>query len=400
MLLGELDLNAGPTISSLHKVALGFSGVGRNALGAVPGIEGFGLASSVACTEAAVGLAEVDAAAAPLAAILAPLIVIGAAIAASFIGLKDVLDLGGTLNDLSLRTGESVGSLVILREAFAEAGLGADGVEPFLLKLQNALGGVNEEGNKTSDAFDALGVSSEQLGGLDAIGQIEALQKGFAGIADQATKVQVARNLFGKSGGQALSLLGDPQVLDDARKHAGPLAEIMEKNATTFDKLGDIVGSLKLDFQEFFAGALSKIAPEAITIADALDSIDFVGIGEAVGSLAGVVLKLGEAFLAIAPAVKWVSEMLSKLFGSGSSASAGLAEKYKGFAKLNQSGDAPGAKDSTVSSLQKVGRGGGYGGAGDPLLTEQRRHTSLLQEIRDRIGRGDSLTNALDPVPV
>ena len=214
---------------------------------------------------------------------------------------------------------------------------------------------MNDEGGKTTDAFEALGTSAEALGKLNALGQIEALQKGFAEIADQASKVQAARNLFGKGGGQMLSLFGDTSVLDDARKRAGPLAEIMEKNAASFDKLGDVVGSLKLNFQEFFAGALSKIAPEATNIADALGGIDFVGIGEGVGSLIDPVLKLGEAFLAIAPAVNAVSEFISKIFGSGSKASAGLADKYRGFAKKSaKEEDGFSGGNPNVSALQKM----------------------------------------------
>ncbi|MEI9894740.1 MAG: hypothetical protein WDN28_12840 [Chthoniobacter sp.] len=63
-----------------------------------------------------------------------------------------------------------------------------------------------------------------------------------------------------------------------------PLADVMDRNAGSIDKLSDVMGALKLNFQEFFEGALSKIAPEATTIADALGDIDFVGIGEGVGS--------------------------------------------------------------------------------------------------------------------
>jgi hypothetical protein len=368
MLLGELDLDASPAVAALGKVDGKFSAT-TGALAKAGAIAGAGFKGVEMALEA---------------------------VGKGFEMMKETMDLGGTLTDLSLRTGETVGSLVILREAFQEAGLGADGVEGFFGKLQNALGGVNEEGGKTSDAFDALKTSAEELRGLDAIGQIEKLQAGFAGIADQGTRVQVARNLFGKSGGSALSLLGDPKVLDDARKAAGPLADVMEKNAATFDRMGDVIGSLKLDFQEFFAGALSKIAPEATTIAEALSSIDFVGIGEGVGTLAGVVLKLGEAFVLIAPAINWVSEKLSWLLGSGSTASAGLAEKYRGFAKVVEP-LADGDK-SPVSALQKIGGGGGFGGS-DPLLNETQRQTSLLQKLIDLQSRPSIGGNTLLDAP-
>lgn len=301
--------------------------------------------------------------------------------------VKETLDLGGTLSDLSASTRESVGDLVILRSAFDGAGLGADKTGDFLLKLQDSIAGVNEDGKSTAGALDKLGLSAAQLRNLPAIGQVEALQKGFAGLTEQTERVAIARDLFGKSGGEMLALLGDATALDTARQKAGPLADIMEKNAAVFDNMGDVIGGLKLDFQEFFAGALSMIAPEATSIGDALSSIDWVGIGELVGGLTKITLKLGEAFMKIAPAINWVSEKLSKLLGSGSEASAGLAEKYRGFAKLDRPTDASGGKvpDSQVSALQRIGGGGGFGGGADPLLSEAQRQTSVLERIERKL---------------
>ncbi|MBJ7392736.1 MAG: hypothetical protein JHC85_14300, partial [Chthoniobacterales bacterium] len=43
---------------------------------------------------------------------------------------KDAIDLGGQLNDLSARTGETAGNLMILQRAFENAGAGADSVGP------------------------------------------------------------------------------------------------------------------------------------------------------------------------------------------------------------------------------------------------------------------------------
>src|SRR5436190_16362226 len=41
-------------------------------------------------------------------------------------GIKAALDLGGTLTDLSNRTGESIAKLVTFRQALADTGVGAD----------------------------------------------------------------------------------------------------------------------------------------------------------------------------------------------------------------------------------------------------------------------------------
>jgi hypothetical protein len=228
-------------------------------------------------------------------------------------GFRNALDLGGTLNDLSMQTGETVGNLVILRAAFDNAGLGAGSVGEVMLKLQDSIAGVNEEGKSTAGALQALGLRGEELRSMGSLEQIEALQKGFAGIADQAQRVQVARDLLGKSGGKALALLGDPEALEQARKQAGPLAEIMQKNVVAFDKLGDVLNGLKLNAFEFFAGALEVIAPKATHIADALASIDFRGYGRGAGQFVNVLLELGKVLVGLGPIIQKVGDALGNM---------------------------------------------------------------------------------------
>lgn len=321
-----------------------------------------------------------------------------AAIGTVMDGFRETLNLGGTLQDLSTSTGEAVSDLVILRQAFDNAGLGASAAGDFLLKLQDSIAGVNADGKSTAGALAALGVSADGLRNLPGLDQIEKLQDGFAKIADQSTKVQVARDLFGKSGGKALALFGDTGALDAARNQAGPLAGVMERNVEVFDRLGDVLNALKLNFLEFSAGALSQIAPQATSIADALANINFVGIGEAVGSITGVFLKFAEVLSKLAPYINSFSEGLGSLFGGGSAPSTDLAERYKGFSRTAM-GELGMEGGSPVSALQRIGGGGGFGGATgtDSIVNEQKVHTRLLERIAERVGRESGSST---PVPV
>jgi len=330
-------------------------------------------------------------------------------------GFRETLDLGGKLNDLSLQTGEAVGDLVILRQAFENAGLGADATGDFLLKLQDSIAGVNEDGKSTAGALKALGLGAASLRGMGGLEQVAALQKGFEGIADQAQRVAVARDLLGKSGGKSLALLGDGEALAQARQQAGPLADVMQRNVATFDKLGDVLNGLKLNSQEFFAGALEAIAPKATNIAQALGSIDFVGFGRGAGQFINVLLDLANVLMSLAPVIQQVGDLmgslsgatikgagigavlgkflpggsliggligggLGSLFGGDSAAapkSTGFAQGFKGFAEA--------AKSSTigpVGALQRLGGGGGFSSGGDPLLSETRRQTKVMEAVR------------------
>ena len=355
MLLGELDLDGSKVSKTFQKLE-----------GGVPSLIG------------------------KLGSIGGPLALLGGAAAATAFlvaGFKQTLDMSGELADMSTRTGESAGNLTILREAFKQAGLGADGVEGFFLKLQNAMGGVNERGEKTSAAFEALGVSVESLKGMDGIGQLEALQKGFAGIEDQATKTQVAMNIFGKSGGKALSLLGDSGGLASAKKSAGPSAQLMQENIGNFDRLGDSLGALKLDFTEFFGGALSNAAPALTTLAEKFGEIDFRGAGEALGAVVGgFTMLVGVLSDYVFPVVNGISGALHGIFGSSAAGAPAASDKVN---SLGEDTPKKAAHPGAVSALQRLGLGGNFGtGGGDPLLSESRKTNQLLDEIKAQL-RGE-----------
>ena len=347
-LIGEIDLNGAGFLKTLGSLETGLGGF-VSSLSAVAGPVGIAVAALGALTFVATQFG-------------------------------DALKLGGDLADLSAQTGESAGELVILRTAFENAGLGAEAVGPTLQKLQDSISGVNESGKSTAGALKALGVSAGELRNLSALGQIERLQQGFEKL-DQTTRVQVGRDLFGKLGGKGLSLFTDREGLDQARRQAGPLAELMDKNVESFDKLGDVVGQLKLNFQEFFAGALSQFAPEATNIADALASIDFVGFGEAAGVVVSAVLKIGEALAAVAPIINFASEAISSLVGSGNRANAGLADKYRGFSRAARPDESSVSTGRTFADSLASVAGGGFSGSVDAQVSEAKTHTGLLREI-------------------
>jgi hypothetical protein len=63
----------------------------------------------------------------------------GAVVGAQFDRVKQALDLGGELNDLSSRTGIAVGDLAVLRQEFQNAGKSAEDIGPVFAKMQKSL---------------------------------------------------------------------------------------------------------------------------------------------------------------------------------------------------------------------------------------------------------------------
>jgi hypothetical protein len=372
MLLGELDIGVGDVKEKLGSVDSAATGL----------MAGFG---------------KLGAAAAVVTAGLA-------ALAGVAVALGDVLDFGGALNDMSLATGESAGNLVILGQAFENAGLGAEATGDFLHKLQDSIAGVNAESGAAADALARMGLSADGLRTKDSLQQIEALQEGFAKL-DQTSKVAAARDLFGKSGGKALALLNDPGALSQAKEQASPLAMTMEANRAAFDALGDALNGVALSAREFFAGFLEPLAPFFTSVAESLGSVDFTAIGRALGNIAsGIVWVFGalwEGFKSLVAVVdKFTGGALSKTGEVLGNIGAAIAGKPKESEPTNRLGrllgeSGSGASETQVSALQRVGGGGRFGG-GDAYLTESQRQTTLLQQISDKLGGAPGYT----PVPV
>lgn len=224
-------------------------------------------------------------------------------VSAVFDRFRSTLDLGGTLTDQSAATGEAAGELLVLRTMFQNAGKDANATSGFIAKLHKAIGGFNEEGTSTRQAFDALGTSAEELRGLPVTAVVQRLTEGFAGIENASDRGQVAMRLFGKSGQDLLAIFRDPEALALARTQVGGLAGTMDRLAPTLDLIGDAVTGITLKFQQFTAGALQIVAPEAAGLAEALNRLDLTSLGRAAGYVALAVIRVGEALKVLVPIV-------------------------------------------------------------------------------------------------
>ncbi len=302
----------------------------------------------------------------------------GAAVVA--FGLKNALDLGGELADLSASTGQSVGDLAVLRQAFENAGLGADQVGPTVARFQKALSGVNEEGNDTAEALSRLGISGASLSQSGTVEQLEALQGAFAGITDPIERTRLATELFGKSGAKMLAILGDSGALEGARTQVGGLAGIMEKFAPLFDRVGDAIGALAVKVQQFFAGALSVVAPRLVGFLEEAAAVDLTGLGVAFGVVLDVILEVLAVLKPVFDLMVKVANLANTAFGSQSRTTPSAMVKASGGDFEAVAKVAPAA----VSALQAVGLDGYTGGGAvrsDPLLDIGQRTLRVMENI-------------------
>jgi hypothetical protein len=199
--------------------------------------------------------------------------------------IRGIVEMGGQLQDLSLNTGQSVHDLVILRQAFQNAGLGADAVGPMLAKFQKALSGVNEEGQPTNHALERLKLNVDGFREMPAIEQFRTLQRSLEGIHDPVERTQIAMELFGKTGAKMLAFLAEGEGLDQAEDQVGGLANTMERSAEVFHQVGNAITTLGQKAREVFAGIFAEILPGINGGLQSLTRIDLTGIGEQIGQM-------------------------------------------------------------------------------------------------------------------
>lgn len=216
-----------------------------------------------------------------LAAIGAPL-----SVGAFAYGIKSALDFGGTVSDMSARTGIAVKDLVILGQAFQNAGMAADGVGPAINRMQKALTGVNEQGEPTNKTFEKLGIDLEKLRGLDPGAQFETVSKAISGLSSPAEQAAAAIGIFGKSGGEMLALFKDAGAIETATNQVGAQAALLQKNATVMDSVSDAFNAVKSTLRGFFVGVIDPLLPLLKQVADWLNGLGdkAVEVGRSLGA--------------------------------------------------------------------------------------------------------------------
>jgi hypothetical protein len=208
----------------------------------------------------------------------------GALVREVFQGFGEALDLGGQLKDLSDRTGESAGNLMLLQRAFQNAGSSAEAVGPAINKLQKFMVDAANGSDKNNEALSRLGLTFKDLEGKAPIDQMQILAERIQQIPEPAERSAAAMSIFGKSGGQLLPVLMNLSgELETAKGQLGSMPDIMTRFNKVFDDVSDNIEIIKGKFMEFAAGLLSKVAPALEFITTVMTQFDAAAFGERIG---------------------------------------------------------------------------------------------------------------------
>ena len=268
-------------------------------------------------------------------------------IGAAFIGVRAAVEsfnaavaMGGQLNDLSARTGETAGNLAILQRAFENAGAGAESVGPTINRLQRAIVEAGQGGKEQAEAFAKLGINLSEIKNLTPTEQLHAIAKALQNAGNDSDRTAIAMQLLGRSGGELIPLLrAMGSELDIARGQLGSTPAVMDRVAGALDTLGDNFNAIGHKGKEFAAGLLERAAPALVEITNRIANIDAAGLGAKLSDYAvrtgqwmTETLKLNEALKNIEIAVKGIT---SGNFGDGLKLMF-LTARDTAFAAINQ----------------------------------------------------------------
>lgn len=196
----------------------------------------------------------------------------------------EAIRLGGELSDLSSQTGETAGNVLVLKQAFQDAGLGVGTMQTALSMMSMSLSGISETGQRTEETFAALGLNMQELRGQSAIAQLDAIGKAISNLRSQEDKIAAARAIFGRGGAPMLTLFSDPNAIQTARDALGSMPDMVDKTAAGLDAIGDAWGRIKTSFTGAFVAALAPAIPLIDSILQKIQSVDFTKIGAGFGA--------------------------------------------------------------------------------------------------------------------
>jgi hypothetical protein len=312
-------------------------------------------------------------------------------------GVKGALDLGGALSDLNTRTGIAVDSLLVMQEAFKNNGLQAGDVGNAVNRLQKALEGLNEEGQPTNETFEQLGLNMDELKKLSPEQQFAAIGKAINGLESASARSAAAMAIFGKSGGEMLTLFADTGAMGNAAKEVGAQAKILKDNAALFDNISDFIGNaIPAKLQGFFVGMAEQVAPILAPLVEFFRGTDFTEVGRKFGAvLAFIIQSLTDGSLwqiiadsAIVAATNVLNFLWRTLSGILSAAVAYVGESIK----------------NAVTLFQVVTKPGFWAGIGFALMSIAARFNAmmmdgvadLLDALRNVPGIGKAIGRAAD----
>lgn len=191
---------------------------------------------------------------------------IAAAITSAFVagGMKQIVDAGDKLRDLSFATGQSVEQLSFLDYAAKQSGSTVESVSQLYARFSKNLNDIaNGSGKNAARALKDLGLSFEELSGLNLTQQISKIGDALNRIENPARRAALGQEIFGKAfrANAALILEGEQGVARLAERFDELGGVVTREQTDKFDELNDAINDLAVANQRAARSITAFLAP-------------------------------------------------------------------------------------------------------------------------------------------
>lgn len=223
-------------------------------------------------------------------------------------------------NDLANRLGMTYAELAGLSYAGSLVGVSTEQIGAAFTRAQVAIANAAAGSATATKAFERIGLSVEQLQGMTAEQQFEAIAEAISQLPTEAERAAAAVQLFGRAGAQLLPLFNQgAEGIQAARAEAERFGLTLNTaQANNVDAMGDAFGRAKAAITGVINQVVAYLAPAVQSVTDAfsnlIGNIGGANIGQAIGDalLAGArsLAEVADALVAQAgPLWNYVSQV-------------------------------------------------------------------------------------------
>lgn len=171
---------------------------------------------------------------------------------------------GDEIQKMALRTGFSTEALSEYRHAAELSGASLETVEKGVKRMQKVIFDAEKGLSTANDAFDALGLSLEDIQGLSPEEQFQKLSGAIADIEDPSRRAALAQEVFGRAGTEMLPMLSaGADGIADMRQEARDLGIVFDQEAAdSAAQFNDDMDRLR----KSFGGAFQELGTNLIPI--------------------------------------------------------------------------------------------------------------------------------------
>jgi hypothetical protein len=290
---------------------------------------------------------------------------------------------GDRLDKMSKRTGVGVKALSELAFAAEQSGASLDSVEKGIRGMQRSLLNAEMGSKAASDALASLGLSADQLSGMNPEDQFTMIADAIARVEDPSKRAALSMQLFGRAGSELLPMFQEnAKGIADLRQEANELGRTMtEEDAKSAAELTDAMNRVKSTFIGVKNQIGAALAPAMTYLSDLIARTSakvvplirenqhlvkmFAAGAVAVGGLGAALVTIGGVVVAAGVAVGGLATVLGVLFSPIGLAIGGVAALGTAMVKYFDLGG------MAVDALQKR-----FG----PLVTDIKKAISAITE--------------------